>query len=224
MLKINCLVILLVCFSTGLFAQEKDSIVNPKGKLYFGIEVGSNTISSFEFNEPTTSFQGGLLAEYYFARHWSVSGRIKYYKIGASFSDDGSSINFSNKTAYNSGRFMGEAIMIPMDIKWEFRLYKNFAGFLKLGYALSIETKSEYSDYSPAITENFSNYSYSLFAGYGLNYFINDKDAVFISVESFIGGNKGKQNGGLNIFDDGRKYLTNTLVNVGYKRCFFSVI
>ncbi|NNT71488.1 outer membrane beta-barrel protein [Flavobacterium sp. IMCC34852] len=220
MVKINCLVFLVVTFSTGLFAQEKDSIVNPKGKIYFGIEIGNNTINSYEFNESKTSFQGGLVAEYYFARHWSVSGRIKYYKIGASFSDDGSSIDFAGKTTYNTGRFRGEAIAIPLDIKWEFRLYKNFAGFLKLGYALSIETKSEYSNYSPAITENFPNYNHNLFTGYGLNYFINEKDAVFISVEYFIGGNKGKQNG-LNIFDDGRKYLTNTLVNLGYKRCFF---
>lgn len=220
MVKINCLVILVLSISTGLFAQEKDSLVNPKGKVYFGIEVGNNIIGSFEFNEPKTSFQGGLSAEYYFARHWSVSGRLKYYKIGASFSDDGSFIDFAGKTTYNAGRFRGEAIAIPLDVKWEFRLYKNFAGFLKLGYALSIETKSEYSDYSPAITENFSNYNHNLFTGYGLNYFINDKDAVFFSVEYFVGGNKGNQSG-LHIFNDGGKYLTNTHVNVGYKRCFF---
>lgn len=219
MVKINGLVFLVLAFSTGLFAQEKDSLVNPKGKVFFGIEIGSNKINSYEFNEPKTSFQGGLLAEYYFARHWSVSGRIKYYKIGASFSDDGGSLE-SLKTTYTSGRFKGETIMIPLDIKWEFRLYKDLAGFVKLGYALGIETKSEYSYYSPEITENFSNYNHNFFAGYGLTYFINEKDAVFISVEYFIGGNKGKQNG-LNIFDDGRKYLTNTLVNFGYKRYFF---
>lgn len=219
MVKINGLLFLVLTFSTGLFAQEKDSIVNPRGKIYFGIEVGHNTISSFEFNESKTSFQGGLSAEYYFARHWSVSGRIKYYKIGASFSDDGSLLE-SLKTTYTSGRFVGEAVMIPLDIKWEFRLYRNWAGFIKCGYALSIETKSEYSNYSPEIIENFSNYNHSFFAGYGLTYFINEKDAVFFSVEGFVGGNKGKQEG-WHFFDDGRKYLTNTLINVGYKRCFF---
>lgn len=219
MRKIYGLIILMVIFSSGSFAQEKDSVINPKGRIYFGVEVGNNAIRSFEFNEPNNSFQGGLLAEYYFARHWSVSGRIKYYKIGASFSE-GSSLDFSNKTTYDSGRFNGEAILIPLDVKWEFRLYKNLAGFLKLGYALSIETQSEYSDYSPSITDNFSNHNHNFFAGYGLSYFINKKDAVFISVENFVGGNKGKQSG-LNIFDDGRKYLENTFINVGYKRSFF---
>ena len=57
-------------------------IVNPKGNWHFGGEMGSNTMTSFNLGESNKSFQGGVVAEYYTGRHWSVSGRIKYFETG----------------------------------------------------------------------------------------------------------------------------------------------
>lgn len=106
------------------FAQR----INPKGKWYFGIEIGSNDITSDELNLFKNSVQGGLLAEYYFATHWSISGKIKYFKTGVSFynpdTHSGGWFDLGSDESY--GTFKGQVISIPIYLKWEFRIFKNF--------------------------------------------------------------------------------------------------
>jgi hypothetical protein len=203
----------------SMFVSAQDStVVNLKGKWFFGGELGRNTIRSYELGESANSFQAGLLAEYYFSKQWSVVGRIKYFKIGASFNIN-DFIIFPNKTRYNFGRFNGESLTIPVNLKWEFKIYRNFRGYLKFGSGISIETKSEYKDYVPEITENFKSYYFNLNLGYGLTYFVNKNSALYLDAEVFAGGSKGKQDG-LFIFGDGSKVLVNEMINLGYKRNF----
>lgn len=200
------------------FAQNTSS-VNPKGMWYFGGEIGRNRIASFELSEPSTSFQGGILTEYYFTKQWSLVGRIKYYKTGVSFINEPFNIISPNRTTYTRGQFYGEAITIPLNLKWEFRIYKNFKGYLKIGAAYSIETKSTYQNYVPEINENFPSQYYNTNIGYGFTYFLSKNNALFLDLEAFTGGAKGRESG-LFIFGDGSVNVSNGLINLGYKHHF----
>jgi hypothetical protein len=201
-----------LCF---VFSQTNE-IVNPKGKWFFGLEMGTNKIRSFTNGESKTSFQGGILTEYYFARHWTLSGKIKYFKTGVSFfqsSVDATFFDLLDRDLY-SGTFKGSVIAIPIGIKWEFRIYKNFSANLKLGYAFNIETKSNYSNYSNNLSTDYPKLYGSTNSGFGLNYFINKKTAVYFDVESYRGGTKGHTG---NNFGKTSYKVENGLLNFGIK-------
>lgn len=173
---------------------------------------------SFSLGEPNLSFQVGVLAEYYFARHWSLSGRIKYFETGVSFYDAGTNgisgyiFSYSGSPSYN-GNFKGAEIAIPLNIKWEFRLYKNLGGNFKFGFAHTIETKYEYSNYSKNLNpDDYPTEYQSLNLGYGFNYFINKKIAVYIDFEYYYGGYS-KGNGHANAND-----LTNFGIKYNFKK------
>ena len=194
----------------------KKQIINPKGNWYFGAEIGTNKISSFSLGEPNTSFQGGVLAEYYFARHWSLSARIKYFETGVSFYDKGADrtngyfFSFEGRPS-SSGIFKGAVIAIPLNIKWEYRIAKNFSGNFKGGLALTTETQNDYSKYSSNLNPSDYQSSYqSLNLGYGFNYFINKKIAIYIDFE-YYHGEYPKGNGHV---------PTNNLTNFGIKYNF----
>ena len=211
------IIIVLSLLSNKIISQTNEN-VNPKGKWFFGVEMGPNIINSFSNGESKTSFQGGILTEYYFARHWSLSGRIKYFETGVSFfqsSSDGGLIGTS-RDLY-SGTFNGAVIAIPFAIKWEFRIYKNLGANLKLGYAFNIETKSVYSNYSDNLSTDYPKQYGSANAGGGLNYFINKKIAVYLDIESYKGSSKGHAE---NILGKTSYEEENILINFGVKYSF----
>ncbi|WP_298541307.1 outer membrane beta-barrel protein [uncultured Aquimarina sp.] len=210
--------ILFSLLSNAITSQSKE-IINPKGKWFFGAEIGSNTITSYSLGESSTSLQGGILVEYYFAKHWSLSGRLKYFKTGVSFNQDatGGSGFFSFSSPRYSGVFNGDVFTIPINLKWEFRIYKNLSGNIKLGYAYNIETKSEYVNYTSNLRTDYPKYYGSVNPGVGLNYFVNKKMSVYIDFENYFGPKRGKTPG---LFSDGSKYLNNLLFNVGVKYTF----
>ncbi len=196
-------------------------IVNPEGKWFFGAEMGSNTITSYSSGEPNKSIQGGILAEFYTGRHWSLTTRIKYFKTGLSYFKQGSGggggfLSFGSDP--KSIVYEGKVVTIPINIKWEFRIWKNFSGNLNLGVNYNFETQSKYFSTSISDYDRYSAKQYfSSNTGFGFNYFINKKQAVFINIESYLGGSKG-DSGGF-VFST-PVYNTNTLVNFGYKYNF----
>jgi hypothetical protein len=206
-------IIILGLFSNQIISQTVD-LVNPKGNWYFGAEIGRNTASSLSLGENQNSFQGGVLGEYYFAKQWSLSGRIKYFKTGVSFNQPGSGGWFGSPGGY--GVFNGAVIAVPINIKWEFRIYKNLKGYLKLGYVHNIETKSEYGNYSNNSTD-YSKYYGAVNGGYGLNYFINEKMAVYIDFEGYSGASKGETQ---TILGTQSHNVQNRLLNFGFKYNF----
>ena len=135
-----------ILFCATIFAQKED-LINPQGKWYFGVETRINIIPNYSLNKNGVSLQGGLSAEYYFAKQWSFSGRIKYFKTGLEFYNPdtrtGSWLDLGHDEFY--GTFRGAVISIPLDIKWEFRIYKNLKANIKAGYGYNFETKSEYN-------------------------------------------------------------------------------
>ncbi|MBC3757229.1 outer membrane beta-barrel protein [Hyunsoonleella sp. SJ7] len=215
-MKTILMIICLSLFSGKVVSQTKE-IVNPKGKWFFGVELGTNKINSSPQGESKTAFQGGFLAEYYFAKHWSLSGKIKYFETGVSFFQSGSSGLFGPGTDLYSGTFEGAVIAIPFSLKWEFRIYKNLGANLKMGYALNIETKSTYRNYSSNLSTDYTKQYGSLTPGVGLNYFINKKTALYFDVESFSGSNKGHA---VNSFGRIGYNLKNVLMSFGIKHSF----
>ena len=117
--------VVLTCFfivlSSSMHSQT-DSVFNPKKMWFFGAEMGITVIDSYSHDEPSTSFQGGFFAEYYFAEKWSVTTRLKYFKIGESHG--GASILPILSESYH--RFDGEVISMPINIKLNYRIFKNF--------------------------------------------------------------------------------------------------
>lgn len=214
----NAILILLLILSSNKIVSQTE-IINPSGKWYFGIEIGTNKISSFSIGKTKQSLQGGVLAEYYFARHWSLSGRVKYFETGVSFykpnTHSGSWFDLGSDESF--GTFEGAVIAIPIDIKWEFRIHKNLGGSLKLGYGFNLETKSNYSNYSSNLPIDYSKQYGSFNLGYGLNYFMNKKMALYIDVEFYSGDSKGNSDG----FFGKTYYPTeNNLINLGIKYNF----
>jgi hypothetical protein len=214
------IILLLTFFIIQINYSQKQEIINPKEKWFFGLEIGSNAITSYNLGEDNLSFQGGVLAEYYFAKNWSLSGRIKYFETGVSFykpnTHTGGWLDLGSQEYY--GKFNGNQIVFPLNIKWKFRIYQNFSGNFKLGYANTIETKSEYREYSRNLNSSDFPTKYGSFnSGYGFNYFLNNKIAFYIDFEIFIGSSKGYTSG---LFGNSHYYNTNKLVNFGVKYNF----
>lgn len=204
--------IALSLLSNKIISQEPEN-VNPKNTWYFGAEVGINNIHDFNVGKSKLSFQGGLLAEYYFAKQWSLSGKVKYFETGISFYQAPNGGWFGS--AERQGTFRGAVIAIPLNIKWEFRLYKNLKANLKLGYGYTIETKSEYINYSENMpTDGYSKGYGSSNAGFGLNYFINKIMAVYVDLDYFNGSSKGYRSTLLGNVD---YYTRNSLISFGVK-------
>ena len=176
--------LLLCCAVFNSLAQDKNGIatatINPKGNWFFGVEVGATIISSFSYNEEKKSFQGGLLVEYYIGNKWSVTGRIKYFKIGQSTGVVYNANSSVDLTYYR--RFDGEALSIPLNLKWEYKIIRNFRGNLKFGFALNQETNSKY-EYKIGENTDYPFFFIDYNFGIGISYFINKKLSIYLEGE-----------------------------------------
>ena len=198
---------------------QENTIINPKNKYYFGAEIGRNTITSFQLGESNKSLQGGLSAEYYFDKQWSVLSKIKYYETGVSFfsPDTHSGSWFDLGSDAYSGQFKGKIISIPLFLKWEFRMYKNLKGNLKIGYSYFYEISSQYENYSSNLSTHYSKHNGSLVQGLGLTYFINEKTAIYLDSEYDFGTSKGYSEG---LFGKTHHTTKNQLTEIGIKYTF----
>jgi hypothetical protein len=203
MIKKILLILVLSLISNEIYSQTKE-IINPKGKWFFGTEIGLNAMTSVHPSR-MTSLQGGFLTEYYFAKHWAVNGRIKYFETG---------LNNKNDSAY--GFFEGAVISVPLNIIWEYRIFKNFSGNLKLGVALNQEVKSNYY-YPPNEKTDYSKFYRTFNPGIGFNYFISKNTAVYMNYEVFVLGNDRDD---ADWFDIVPNSPNNNLFNIGIKHDF----
>jgi Outer membrane protein beta-barrel domain len=209
------LLLVLIPFLTYAQETDKPEIINPKGNWYFGAEMGLNTITSFDLGEPNKSFQGGVLAEYYTGRHWSLCGRLKYFETGFSLGSR-STPGFLGSSGFIKV-FNGKVISIPVDAKWQFEIRNNYRGYFKMGLAYNHETKSEYF-FTDNVTPNYDTNFGSFNVGFGVDCFISKKMILFMDIETYeFGGFKG--NGGGFVFPK-NYYTTNTLINFGIKYNF----
>lgn len=193
-MKPKFLVFLLITFYS--FSQNKKD-------WFFGAEIGNNTITSSNLSNKN-SFQGGFVAEYYFAKHWIATARLKYFETGVT-------------TKSETGYFEGAVISIPLNLKWEYKITNKFKGNLFTGIALNKEVKSNYY-YPPNEKIDYSTFFGSFNAGIGLTYFLNSKTAIYIDYETYkFGGYKGTSG---NILGAKNYYTENNLLNIGLKHNF----
>lgn len=203
-MKIKLAIIICVVLSSHFIFSQKTEVFNPKGTLFFGAEFGFNAITSVHQTR-MTSLQGGILAEYYFAKNWSVNGRLKYFETG-----------IFNENSKQIESFDGVVISLPINLIWKYRLIKNFGGNFKLGIAFNQEVKSNYN-YPPGKNTNFSKFYSSFNPGVGINYFISKNTALYINYEVYVLGNHRGDSSGF--------YITpyspnNNLLNFGIKHNF----
>ncbi|RZJ56534.1 MAG: hypothetical protein EOO45_28675, partial [Flavobacterium sp.] len=187
----------------SLQALSQDAeIINPKHSLFFTAEAGTNTITSFKLGENKTSLQGGIGAEYYFAKQWSTTIRVKYFATGLSYRSGGEFY-----------RFEGKVISVPINIKWEHRIVKNLRGNLKLGIAFNKELESDY-DYPEAYI-GADKFFVSFNPGFGFNYFVNKNMGLYLNYEAFVLGNERGTNDWIGPIPP--HATNNSQVNVGVK-------
>ncbi|MDY7393685.1 hypothetical protein UMM65_00380 [Aureibaculum sp. 2210JD6-5] len=195
----------LLSFTIKSYSQS-DSIVNPYKNWFFGAEMGLNHIISFNWNEQKNSFQGGLIAEYFLTSNWSAMARLKYFKIGQS----------SGRSDASYRKFDGESIALILNIKWEYKIAKNFRGFLKTGFALNQETVSNYQYYEGERTNCPTFFVDYNILGIGFSQYINTNTAIYVEAE-LKGLGKDR--------DDGPTFITpnstdNYFLNIGIKHNF----
>jgi predicted porin len=206
-MKSKILILAVLSLLSNKIISQTSEIVNPKGKWFFGAEIGLNAITSVHPSR-MTSVQGGFLAEYYFAKNWSVNGRIKYFETGV--------INKNNSA---NGFFEGAVISIPLNIIWKYKIIKNFSGNLKLGIALNQEVKSKY--YYPLNEKtDYSKFYGSFNPGIGFNYFVSKNTAIFMNYEVYVLGNDRDDADWLEIVPNSPN---NNLFNIGIKYNFNKV-
>lgn len=197
------IIVLLSFFASKIYSQANE-IVNPEGKWFFGAELGLNSITSVHKSR-IAEFQGGLLSEYYFSNRWSVSARLKYFETGV-----------IRKENVENGIFRGAVLAVPININWYYRIYNNFSGNLKLGFALNQEVKSNYY-YPQDVETDFSRFYGSFNPGLGFSYFISNRTAVYINYEVYVLGNNRDDN---NVFKVIPNSPNNNLLNFGVKYNF----
>ena len=215
----------ILIFSISDSQQEK---VNPKGKYFFGIDLGlAKSVGSGNNMETHQNFAPGINAEYYFTKNLSVLAEIKYYKtnLAYSFSSSSSSGGWWTFDLSGSGDpyralfFDGEMFSIPLFVKYQFAIYRNFRMNFGLGPNFSFETKSNYiiPENPNADTSMFKKSYVNFTFREGLLYFLDEKSAIQISMEYNPGSPKGAYNGLL-----GRSvYRNETIIwGLGYQKRF----
>lgn len=194
------LLIFLLPFLANAQGTIKPEIVNPKGNWYFGAEIGLNTIADGEHDK---SLQGGFMAEYYMGKYCSVLGKFKYHKTGLSLGS--TSIQ----------KFEGAVLTVPVNLKLEWKTYRNCRGNIRFGLDLNQEIESKYQNPTSLKTDLPKLYLDGNFA-IGLSYFISRKTAVYFDAEvKGLGREREKTAGWL------RPHSTdNSFLNFGIKHNF----
>ena len=197
-------VLLIILNSSYVFSQNVNEVINPKHKWYLGLEFGLNGIQSYNFDENKKSYQLGVTSEYYISKNWSFNARFKYFETGLSFRNNGYHV------------FDGAVISVPLNMKWEFKIYRNLRINFMSGFALNQEIKSNYS-YPNKPNANYSNFYVNLNSGFGFNYYLNKKAAIFLNYEVYVLGNNRSDDNSLGILP---VTPNNNLLNIGMKYNF----
>lgn len=133
---------------TELQPDQQNKIVrrkiNSKG-LYFGVTLGPDLNVAPSFKYGNVGFNIGVLAHYYFNRHWFVTSGIVYSKklYGATRSDYNNP-NYSNPYDLVKVNANCDVLDIPVNINYTFLQVKNNTVSATLGMSNYIMLKEKY--------------------------------------------------------------------------------
>ena len=209
------LTILTIIFSVNIFAQNIS-----ERKFLFGAETGININQSDFINDSKKiSFQGGILGEYILSKNFSIMGKIKYYESQVIFHYSkiiGSGM-FGNQYQFLTCKYDGKIISLPITANYNFKIYRNFFGSIRLGPSLNSEISSNY-DYPTEVSKDYSNFFVGITGGINLNY-NTEKTIYFVGFEPMFGAERGSTTGkDFNNQQQTQNYgMENYLFNVGMK-------
>ena len=203
-MKINTLYCLL--FFSASYSQNTG--VNNDNKWFFGAEIGANHIISIR-PEIKYSVQGGIGAEYFFSRNWSLTGRLKYFETGV-----------SNKYNPDNGLFLGAVVAVPIHLKRYWRIKQCFYFDVASGFSVNREVRSNYF-YPSNEDTNFSKTYLNVNVGLGVNYVPNKKSIVYVNVEFYNLGNDRDDADWMEIVPNAPN---NAHLNIGLKYSLGSII
>ncbi len=160
-----------------------------KGRLLTGIEAGANIAANPPFN--TLSGQGGIVGEYYFAKQWSVVGKIKYHQAninkssgGYSSSSAGMGFNLFGSPPRDVS-YQSQNILIPISIKWNYRIFRNLYGSVDMGPYLNFTLNSKYT------ANNVDVHDRKIFIGFnigaGVHYQLQNGNSLFANYDFYRG-------------------------------------
>lgn len=187
--------------------------LNNKGKLFVGAELGGNVVHKDNGNVIHPQF--GVSGEYYFARKWSFSTKIKLHKAhlyyyhpevtGCRFLCDNEDEKIANFESYN--------ILIPINLKWDYKIAKNLYGYINGGFFINIETKS-YRNVTDNVKLNHNPVYASMNMGTGLGYQLKNNNVIYIDYNFYRGGDMIKEDG---FGWDSYYYPINSHISIGYR-------
>lgn len=205
--------ILIMAFAGSSIAQNTTS----NSKFLLGAEVGMGISQSDYLNySQKMTLQGGVLGEYIFDKNFSLMGKIRYYESEVKFSSSEiigrTKLGYKYETFYN--HYNGKIISIPIVLNYNFKIYKNFSGSLKIGPTLDTEISRHYNYEDKRIDQDNSKFFVGLTFGANLNY-KTPRVVYFVGLEQIYGANRGTY-----IVDNQRKIrhpMRNYFINAGVK-------
>lgn len=210
---------LIAVITLGIFSLTFGQNI-PESKFLVGAETGLNlNVSDYVNDTKKVSLQGGLITEYLLNKNFSLTGKIKYYQSDVIFtySEIIGSGMFGNHYNFITSSYNGKIISIPITFNYNFKIYKNLSGSLRLGPTFNSEVSSDYN-YRTSVSKDYSKFFVGINGGTNLNYNTENK-AYFIGFEPMFGAVRGKTNGqDMNGKNQTHRYnMENYLINVGMK-------
>ena len=143
---------------------------------------------------------------------------MQFYRTEVVYSGNQTFLSNGNKP-YQTLFFEGNIVSVPIVIKYDFKIHKNFRGFIHFGPAYNFETSSNYivPQVSNPDLSGFQSTYFSYNAGWGLSYAVSDKIAFYFVNSINRGGRKGSYH---NFLSSGNRDAINELVNIGIKYNF----
>jgi hypothetical protein len=162
-----------------------------------GLNLSNYTSNENLTNKIRTSFNLGVIAEYYFSNRWSLRSGIIYDSKGTKLTESGE--DYIDKLNY---------ISIPLHANWHFGSNRNW--FLNFGPTLGFlaSAKADLPSGEIDIKDEVASFDAGLGIGIGYKFNINDNTEIYIQYQGY--------NGLISIIDaDFNLFNATSAVNVG---------
>lgn len=210
-----------LAFFIGLTAMTNGQTekFNSEGKFFVGAELGANVIHKRVDN--SIHPQIGISGEYYFAEKWSVWAKIKYHKAHLYYhlpEKKGASCGFGGFLCGLGSReeelmnFESYNIIIPVNLKWNYKISPSIIGYINGGFFVNMEMKSRRNG-TDNVKLNHNKIYTSVNIGTGLSYQLKNSDFIYVDYHFYRGGSMIKEE---QFLWDKYHYPKNSHISIGY--------
>jgi long-subunit fatty acid transport protein len=171
---------LLLCAAVAVFGLSNLNAQSDSGDFTLAPQVGLN-LSNYSSNENLnnkirTSFNAGVIAEYYFNDRWSLRSGLLYDSKGTIITESGE--DYIDKLNY---------ISIPLHANWHFGSNRNW--FLNFGPTLGFlaSAKADLPSGEIDIKDEVESFDAGLGIGIGYKFNIADNTELYIQYQGYNG-------------------------------------